>query len=142
MNADEIALVRQSFDALKPNAESAAKLFYGRLFERLPEVRPLFKGDMDEQGRKLMATIATVVAALDRFETVVPAVSALAQRHVTYGVQPVHYTAVGEALLWTLQQGLGPSFTPATAQAWSNAYAAVSQLMIRQSLPQAHHMSS
>ena len=85
----------------------AAALFYGRLFEIAPAVKPLLRRDMTEQGCKLMATLGVVVNSLGNLEAVLPAASALAKRHVDYGVKAADYTPVGAALLWTLEQGLG-----------------------------------
>jgi hemoglobin-like flavoprotein len=130
MTPEQVQLVQQSFAKVAPISDQAAKLFYGRLFAIAPEVRPLFHGDMDEQGRKLMATLAVVVNGLARLDSILPAASALAKRHVGYGVQPSHYRPVGEALLWTLEQGLGPDWTPKLAQAWTTAYVTLSQFMI------------
>jgi len=130
MNAEQIALVKSSFETVKPIADEAAALFYGRLFETTPHVKPLFRGDMAEQGKKLMATIALVVGGLDRLETVLPAASALAKRHVEYGVRAADYDAVGAALLWTLERGLGAAWTPAVAEAWAEAYSVLSGYMI------------
>ena len=130
MTPNQIALVQQSFSKVAPISEQAAKLFYGRLFEIAPEVKPLFRHDMTEQGRKLMATLAVVVGGLTKLETVLPAASALAKKHVAYGVKPQHYTPVGAALLWTLEQGLGPDWTPELAEAWTAAYTTLSGFMI------------
>jgi hemoglobin-like flavoprotein len=131
MTPEQVALVQTSFaKVVAPIADQAAALFYGRLFEIAPEVRPLFRGDMAEQGRKLMATLAVVVNGLGNLETILPAASALAQRHVGYGVKAEHYQPVGAALLWTLERGLGPDWTPAVADAWTAAYTTLSGYMI------------
>ena len=122
MTPDQKQLVRDSFAKVAPIAPTAAELFYGRLFELDPGLRPLFKGDMKEQGRKLMAMIATAVAGLDKLDTIVPAVRALGKRHAGYGVIDAQYDTVAAALLWTLEQGLGPDFTPATKEAWTACY--------------------
>lgn len=135
MTPAQIALVQSSFEKIAPIGPVAATLFYDRLFRTLPEVRPLFKGDMDEQGRKLMATLGTVVRSLDRLDTVLLAAKALAVRHVEYGVQAGHYAPVGAALVWTLEQGLGADFTPETAEAWRSAYAVLSTEMIEAAYP-------
>ena len=89
------------------STSQAAALFYWRLFETAPAVKPLFRGDMTEQGCKLMATLVVLVNSLGNLEAVLPAASALAKRHVDYGVKAADYTPVGAALLWTLEQGLG-----------------------------------
>ena len=130
MTPAQVQLVQDTFAKVAPIAEQAAALFYGRLFEIAPEVKPLFRGDMTEQGRKLMATLAVVVNGLANLDTVLPAASALARRHTDYGVKPGHYAPVGEALLWTLERGLGTQWTSELAAAWSTAYATLSEFMI------------
>lgn len=122
-------LVQQSFALVAPISRQAAELFYGRLFELDPALRSLFRGDMSEQGRKLMQMIAVAVNGLDRLEDIVPAVAALGRRHVGYGVEDRHYDTVGEALLWTLQQGLGNAFNEETRAAWSSVYGLLAATM-------------
>jgi hemoglobin-like flavoprotein len=130
MTPAQVKSIQDSFAKVAPISEQAAALFYGRLFEIAPEARPLFKGDMTEQGRKLMATLAVVVDGLSNLDAVLPAASALAKRHVAYGVKPDHYAPVGEALLWTLERGLGSAWTQELAAAWAAAYTTLSQFMI------------
>lgn len=130
MNTDQITLVQDSFAKVAPIADTAAKRFYGRLFDIAPEVKPLFKGDMSEQGKKLMGTLAFAVNGLSDLDAIVPAVQDLARRHVEYGVMAQHYTPVGEALIWTLEQGLGDAFTTDVKAAWGEAYAVLSGAMI------------
>jgi hemoglobin-like flavoprotein len=132
MTPHQVELVQTSFAKVAPIAEAAAGLFYGRLFERAPEVKPLFKGDIGEQGRKLMATLSVVVKGLSNPDAVLPAAKTLAVKHVSYGVEPTHYQPVGEALIWTLEQGLGDAFTPETRDAWLAAYSALSAAMIEE----------
>src|SRR6187401_1530282 len=103
---DQKSLVQSTFKMVAGNPDGVAALFYGHLFEIAPFVRSMFKGDMTEQGRKLMQIIGIAVASLDKLDSIIPAVQALGQRHVAYGVQLEHYDVVGEALLWTLEQGL------------------------------------
>lgn len=129
MTPDSQRLVRESFAKVAPIAPAAAAMFYDRLFVLDPSLRPLFKGDMDEQGRKLMTMIGTAVANLHRLDAVVPAVRDLGQRHAGYGVQPSHYDTVASALLWTLEQGLGDDFTPSTRQAWVECYTVLAGTM-------------
>ena len=129
ISTEQINLVRQTFGLIEPIAPQAAALFYDRLFEIAPEVRPLFKHNMDEQGRKLMQMIGIAVANLDTLEEIVPAIQALGKRHATYGVEPAHYEAVGAALLWTLEKGLGYAFTPEVRQAWALVYATLADVM-------------
>jgi hemoglobin-like flavoprotein len=132
MTPDQIKLVQQSFAKVAPISEQAAELFYGRLFEIAPSVRAMFPNDMTEQRRKLMATLAIVVNGLSNLEMILPAASSLATRHVAYGAKAEHYPVVGEALLWTLEKGLGADWTPELAEAWTAAYTTLSSFMIAQ----------
>jgi hemoglobin-like flavoprotein len=130
MTPEQVKSVQESFAKVAPIADQAAALFYNRLFEIAPEVKPLFRGDMTEQGRKLMKTLIIVVNGLDKLQTILPAASVLAKRHVSYGVKPSHYTPVGAALLWALQRGLGSDWTPELEGAWSSAYTTLANFMI------------
>ncbi|MFG1206677.1 globin family protein [Xanthobacter flavus] len=130
MTPSQIELIQDSFRKVVPIADTAAALFYGRLFEIAPEVKPLFKGDMSLQGAKLMATLGLVVAGLNDLSKIVPAAESLARKHVAYGVKDAHYAPVGAALIWTLERGLGPDFTPETKDAWVEAYGILSSVMI------------
>lgn len=131
MTQEQIAHVRETFEMVRPIADVAAGLFYTRLFELDPNLAPLFTStDMKEQGRKLMGMLAMVVAGIDRFDTLRPAVQDLGRRHVGYRVQPADYATVGAALLWTLEQGLGDDYTEDVAHAWTAAYTVLSGEMI------------
>ena len=130
MTPDQVKAVQDSFRLVVPISDQAGALFYGRLFEIAPDIKPLFRGDMAEQGRKLMGTLGAVVNSLGNLEAILPAASALAQRHVGYGVKAADYVPVGAALLWTLEKGLGGRWTPQLAQAWGAAYALLSDYMI------------
>jgi hemoglobin-like flavoprotein len=132
MTQDQIELVQQSFAKVAPISEQAAVLFYDRLFEIAPSVKAMFPSEMSEQRRKLMATLAIVVNGLSNLETIQPAASSLATRHVAYGAKAEHYPLVGAALLWTLEKGLGADWTPDVAKAWTAAYATLSGFMISQ----------
>lgn len=129
MDQESIRLVQQTWKQVDPIREQAAALFYGRLFELAPSLRPLFKGDMAEQGRKLMNMLATAAMGIDRLDSIVGEVQALGRRHVAYGVQDAHYDTVGAALLWTLEQGLGDAFTPQVKAAWAEAYTLLADTM-------------
>jgi len=130
MTPDQISLVKESFTKVLPIKDAAAAAFYDRLFTLDPALKPLFKGDIVAQGQKLMAAIATVVASLDRLDTVLPTVQAMARRHVGYGVKDSHYATVGAALLDTLAGAFGPAFTPELRSAWATAYGTLSGAMI------------
>ena len=123
-------LVQSTFAKIEPIAETAAKLFYDKLFELDPALKPLFKGNMKEQGKKLMGTLKVVVATLDDPARLMPAVKVLGQRHNGYDVQPAHYATVAQALLWTLEQGLDGDFTAEVKRAWTNVYTMLADTMI------------
>jgi len=129
MTPEEIKLVKDSWALVMPISEKAAELFYGKLFELDPEVKKMFKGDMTEQGRKLMAILNTAVNALDKLETIVPALQSMGAKHVEYGVKNKDYDTVGEALIWTLDAGLGDAFTADTKDAWLKVYTLVADTM-------------
>jgi hemoglobin-like flavoprotein len=129
MTPDQVKLIQDSFAKVAPISEQAAVLFYDRLFEIAPQVKAMFPDDMTEQRRKLMMMLAAVVNGLGNLESILPAASALAKRHVGYGAKAEHYPVVGAALLWTLEQGLGDGWTPELAEAWSTAYGTLSGYM-------------
>jgi len=112
-----------------PVKEQTAELFYRKLFLMDPEIKPLFKGDMEAQGKKLISSLNLVVNSITNFDSVVPALQEMGKRHLDYGVQADHYDTVGNALLWTLEQGLGDDFTDETKQAWANAYGLIASTM-------------
>jgi hemoglobin-like flavoprotein len=122
-------LVQETFTLVAPIADTAASLFYGRLFELDPSLSRMFRGDMAEQGRKLMTMIGLAVKGLDRLEVLVPAVEALGARHAGYGVRDEHYGTVASALLWTLKTGLGDAFTLEVEEAWTAVYVLLAETM-------------
>jgi len=122
MSREQIRVVQETFGRLEPYAPLVAELFYRRLFEIAPQLRPLFPSDLTEQSAKLMAMLAIAITNLDRVEEIAPAVSDLGRRHVGYGVTADDYKPVGEALIWTMEQGLRDEFTPAVKSAWLAAY--------------------
>jgi hemoglobin-like flavoprotein len=127
--ANEIELVRASFARVVPIQAVAADLFYDRLFAVAPKLRELFPADLREQKRKLMQMIATAVGGLNNLDKLIPAVKALGARHSGYGVTAAHYGIVGEALLWTLERGLGEGFTPEVRSAWAKIYGVLAATM-------------
>jgi hemoglobin-like flavoprotein len=131
MTPEQIEMVKASWRDVLPIRDQAAALFYTRLFELDPTLRQLFNGNMEEQGRKLMQMLNTVVQKLDRLNELLPQVRELAQRHVEYGVKDSDYDTVGSALMWTLGIGLGDAFTPDLSEAWATAYMALSDEMRR-----------
>lgn len=129
MTNEEIELVKSSWAKVVPISDLAAELFYGKLFEIDPTLKTMFSDDIEEQGKKLMLMINTAVNGLDRQDQIVPAVQALGERHVGYGVTNGHYDTVGEALLWTLGQGLGDGFTDDVKAAWLVTYTLLANTM-------------
>lgn len=130
MTPNTIALVQSSWSQVVPIAPQAAALFYDELFARDPALKPLFRGDMAQQGAKLMQMIGVAVSKLQEPEVLIPALQALGRRHRGYGVAPAHYDTVGAALLATLEKGLGPAFTDEVRAAWATTYGVMSGVMI------------
>jgi hemoglobin-like flavoprotein len=129
MSPEEITLVQDSWQKVLPIKDTAAELFYGKLFELDPSLRALFKGDIKEQGRKLMTMLGMAVTSLTRLDQLVPTVQALGRRHAGYGVVTAHYGTVATALVWTLEQGLGDAFTPDVKAAWIKTYTVLATTM-------------
>lgn len=129
MTPEQVTMVQESFKKVVPIAGTAADLFYGRLFEIAPEVRPLFPEDLREQKKKLIGMLATAVTNLHQVDKIIPAVEDLGRRHVAYGVTANQYEPVGAALLWTLEKGLGDEFTPPLKAAWTETYMTLAGVM-------------
>lgn len=127
----QVKMVQDSFTKVEPIADTAATIFYDRLFTVAPEVKPLFaNADMTEQGKKLMTMIATAVRGLTNLEKIVPAVQNLGVRHIDYGVKKEHFTPVGESLLFTLEKGLGDDWNDELKEAWATTYQILADTMI------------
>jgi hemoglobin-like flavoprotein len=131
MNSEQIQIVRETFALIAPRADLAAMLFYKRLFELEPSLRPMFRGNMEEQAKKLMQMLGAAVRLLDRPESLVPVLEDLGRRHVGYAVRNEHYEIVGAALLSMLKETLGTSFTPEAQEAWTTLYGFVAATMKR-----------
>ena len=123
MTREQVDLVQRTWRAVLPVGDTAAELFYGKLFSLDPSVRGLFRNDMLEQGRNLTAMISVAVGALSRPERIALAVRQLGERHAGYGVERRHYELVGTSLIWTLEKCLGEAFTPDVKAAWWATYA-------------------
>lgn len=130
MTDAEIELVRESFAHLHRRKVETAAMFYGRLFEIAPEVRPLFTGDIAAQGVKLMETLTVAIATLRDPGGLTALLKKLGRAHHGYGVEARHYDSVGAALIWTLRTSLGPAFTPELERAWTSLYRDVANTMI------------
>lgn len=129
MSPEEIQIVRSTWSQVEPISDTAATLFYNRLFELDPALRPMFSPDLTDQKKKLMQTLSFAVGGLSNIEGLLPVVRQLGKRHVGYGVTDAHYDTVGAALLWTLEKGLGASWTPEAKAAWSTVYLALAGTM-------------
>jgi hemoglobin-like flavoprotein len=129
MTPQQKELVKNTWVSVVPISEQAAELFYGRLFELDPTLKPLFKGNMKEQGAKLMKTIGLAVSALDNLESLSKTLKDLGARHAVYGVKDEDYDTVAAALLWALGKGLGDKFTDEVKNAWAAAYGALAEVM-------------
>ena len=130
MTPEQKTLVQETWRQVAPIADTAASLFYGRLFVIDPSTRPMFAGvELEKQREKLLQTLTVVVASLDRIEELVPTIADLGRRHSGYGVTDAHYDSVGEALLWTLEQGLCEAWTAEVEEAWTAAYGLLAGVM-------------
>lgn len=131
MTPEQVKLVQTSFEKVAPIAPQAADIFYDRLFEIAPEVRKMFPEDMSDQKGRLMSMLSTAVTNLHQVEQIIPAVEDLGRRHVGYGVKDEHYKPVGEALIFTLEKGLGDDFTPEVKDAWVTTYTTLQSVMTK-----------
>jgi len=122
-------LVKKTWVMVVPIADTAADLFYGRLFELEPEYKAMFKNDMSEQGKKLMKTINLAVESLDNLEPLIPVLKQMGADHAIYGVKDRDYNVVGASLLWTLEKGLGEAFTDEVRNAWGAVYDVLATVM-------------
>ena len=133
MTKQQVQLVKQTWKLLREvNPALLGDVFYGRLFFKYPFLRPLFKGPMDSQYQKFVDMLSLIVARIDRPDMLVTEISALSRNHKGYGVQPSHYEDVKDALLWTLEGGLGNDWNDAVKQAWEACYDTLTQLMLEQ----------
>jgi hemoglobin-like flavoprotein len=129
MTPKQVDLVQRSWRAVAPVGDTAAELFYGKLFSLDPNLRGLFRNDLRDQGRSLTAMISVAVHGLARPERILYAVQQLGRRHAAYGVQPAHYETVALALLWMLEQVLGEAYTPEVREAWTETYNLLAKAM-------------
>jgi hemoglobin-like flavoprotein len=131
MTTHQINLIKSSWRVVTTiDPVTVGGLFYNRLFEIAPAVKPMFNQSISEQSKKLLATLGFVISKLDKLEDIIEEVVKLARRHVPYGVKPAHYAVVGDALLWTLEKGLGENWNEELKQAWTDCYAILSTAMI------------
>ena len=134
MTKEEIILIKRTWKLFREiNPVVVGDTVYSKLFLDSPSVRKMFPKEMNQQYQKLIDMLSTVVGRLDNLEDLSGEIAAMAQRHVAYGVKPAQYQKVGEALLWTLEQGLGKDFTPEVKEAWTKCYTTLADAMINAS---------
>jgi hemoglobin-like flavoprotein len=131
MNPEQVKLIKQSWKLLR-NIEPTivGDLFYSKLFSDNPQLRKMFPKAMEQQYIKLIDTLSVIVIRLDHLDTLTDDISAMAQRHTGYGVKPEHYKLVGDALIWTLEKGMGKDWTPEIKEAWELCYNTLASIMI------------
>ena len=134
MTEDQILLVKKTWKIFRGiDPVIVGDTFYSKLFSDNPAVKKMFPRKMEEQYKKLMDMLSIVVARLDRLDELADTIAEMAQRHIQYGVRPAHYKFVGNALLWTLEQGLGSDWSTAVKEAWVKCYASLAEAMIKAS---------
>lgn len=124
------ALVQESFKVVEKISDVAADMFYQRLFDIEPDLRSLFSEDLREQKKKLMGALKVLVNTLDNPDKLIPILEDMGRKHKTYGVVEDHFVPVADALVWTLEEGLGSDFTEEVRHAWTALYSAVASIMI------------
>jgi hemoglobin-like flavoprotein len=129
MTPRQVQLVQQSLPTISSNANEIATLFYERLFTIQPRLRNLFLDDLAKQKKKLIGMIAFLVVNLSRISQVSTEIHELGRRHHGYEITADDYADVGEALIWTFDNILGPQFTPDLRAAWIAVYGMVSTVM-------------
>jgi len=130
MTARQKQMVRESFPVIQEVAGPLSQLFYGRLFELQPGLRPMFRHDLASQGRKLMEMLSVIVEHLDRLESLDPVLRELGRRHAGYGVLPQHYATVEQALLWSFGHAMEYEFDDELKGAWRAIITQVSEAML------------
>lgn len=129
ISPENVRLIQESYRLFEPASDLVASLFFQRLLEVAPEVRPMLLGDMEEQRKQLLISLGLAVAALDRFNDIIPSLMLLGAKYRAIGVEPYHYGGVGEALLWTLKQSLGSNWSPELEDAWTALCTVVAEAM-------------
>jgi len=138
----ERRVIQDTWQLVLPVAETAADLFYKRLFELQPSFKQYFTSDLKQQKHKLIAMLDFVVRSLDwpesawRREDVTEdddlflVMVALGRRHrELYNIPDSSYDTVGEAWLWTLDYSLGKKLDASARAAWTKVYALLANIM-------------
>ncbi len=126
MTPDQVRLLVDSFEKVKPISDEVAKRFYENLFRRAPEFESKFQDvNMATQGQMVLQAVGLAIHSLDRFNDVRPVLEGLGYRHVNYGVHSEHFAVAGSALVETLKQTFGDDFTPNLERAWRDVLTTV-----------------
>jgi hemoglobin-like flavoprotein len=133
MTSDQMLLLRMSFIAVMGRKAEAGRMFYERLFAVTPELRSMFKNDIDAQSHKFIEMLAIIIGLLNDPTALSQTLTQLSYRHRGYGVRDEHFDMVRDALLWTLAKILGETFTPELRNAWHDLYGLVASAMKRSS---------
>jgi len=129
MTSNQKNIIKSTFKDIKANELHISHSFYNYLFEIAPDIKILFKGPIEEQGKKLMAILSIAVENIDDLMPLIPGIKELGIRHMDYGVKAEHYPIVGKALLWTFENELKEKFTAAAEEAWAELYDIVATTM-------------
>jgi hemoglobin-like flavoprotein len=129
MNRDQVQLIRDSLIRVRPIADHIAESFYSHMFKIAPHLQKLFTGNMETQGAMLMTSLELAVSSLDDMNSILPAVQALGERHMSYGVKKDYYPYAKESFMWALEKHLKDEFSPTLKNAWSEAFDTLIEVM-------------
>lgn len=125
-----VPLLRSSFDLIVAREAQVTPRFYEILFERYPQVRPLFgRNSRAAQAEMLQGALVAVLDHLEDAAWLSQTLAAMGAKHVDYNVTDEMYAWVGDSLLATLAEIGGNDWTPEVATAWSDAFGAIAGLM-------------
>lgn len=131
----EVEILKETFERAKVENGGLTALglsFYSRLFQKYPSVRPLFSSPPEIQHKKLMASIGSIIAAIENPQLLLPFLHAMGIRHLKYKTENAHYEAVAENLIAVLGQHLSKEgdWTVEMKSTWEEALTTVAQVMI------------
>jgi methyl-accepting chemotaxis protein len=127
----DLDALETSFDLVAPKGDELVEIFYARLFETAPSVKPLFAStDMSHQRTMLLSALVLLRKSLRDVDSIVPALKRMGARHVGYGAAPAHYPVVGEVLIGSMAEIAGPAWEPRFERAWGEAFAVVAGAML------------
>ncbi len=134
MTAQQIVLVQRSWKLLRDvDPHIIGEVFYGKMFNDVPSLRKMFKAPLPAQYKKLTDMLSVMVGRLHNLQEITDEIRLMAERHTGYGVKPWHYQVVGDALLFTMEHGLGNDWNDEVKEAWQSCYALISGIMIEAS---------